>query len=57
MYHLCFELPSTGNCRYPWQLHIPKCDKLKYISGTGKDGLLLPQILLLGVYTTKVCES
>lgn len=57
MYHLCFELPSTGNCGYPWQPHIPKCDKLKYISGTGKGGLLLPQILVFGVYTTKVSES
>lgn len=42
LYHLCFELPSTGNCRYPWQRHICKCDKLKDISGIWRGGLLLP---------------
>lgn len=43
LYHLCFELPSTQNCRYPWQQHICKCDKLKYISGFWRGGLLLPE--------------
>lgn len=41
LYHLCFELPSTGNCTYPWQRHICKCDKLKYMSGFWRGGLLL----------------
>lgn len=41
LYHLCFELPSTGNCTYPWQRHICKCDKLKCMSGFWRGGLLL----------------
>lgn len=56
-YHLCLELPGTSNCRYPWQLHIHKCDKLKYISGIGRVGCYFWKILILGVYITRVSKS
>lgn len=58
LYHLCFELPSTGNCRYPWQQHIHKCDKLKCISGFWRGGLLLlKNISPMSLHYTKVIES